>query len=282
MANLTLTIDTGLTYDRLASKLDLKSSDHKQNLPKIANLLNAMAAGTCDFTSGLLDISKYAKGLITFTAAAVNNETLTINDVTFTAKTSGAVAANGEFDLSSTVATQAANLVAAVNASVDSKIDGVITASVFNTYIASITSTGAASNNETFELNGVTFTAKSSGAVAANGEFDVSATPATQATNILAAIQAVADTRVNGVVTAYRTAGVVTIVAIDNTSSSGLNLTEACSNVTASNFALADSGIVVLQADYPGKGALGYTLTESMTGTAVTAFALTNGTTTTL
>jgi hypothetical protein len=77
---------------------------------------------------------------------------------------------------------------------------------------ATITSTGTASNNETMLLCNQTLTAKTSGAVAANGEFNISATPATQATNIAAAINAVAA--LSGVVTATSALGVVTVTAV--------------------------------------------------------------------
>ena len=128
MANIILTLTSSEAYDRLASRLNLKTSDYKANLPKIANVLDGMASGNTDFTSGKLEVSTTAKALITFTGAAVNDETLVINGVTFTAKTSGAVAANGEFNLSVTVATQAANLVAAIQAQTSDAIASVLTA----------------------------------------------------------------------------------------------------------------------------------------------------------
>ncbi len=53
---------------------------------------------------------------------------------------------------------------------------------------ATITSTGTATAAQTMTLCNVVLTAKASGAVAADGEFNVSATVATQATNIAAAI----------------------------------------------------------------------------------------------
>lgn len=128
MANIVLTITSSEDYARLASRLNLKTSSYKANLPKIAEVLGGMAGGMTDFTSGKLEVTTTATALVTFTGAATNNETLVINGVTFTAKTSGAVAANGEFDLSGTVATQAANLVAAISAQVSTAIAGVLTA----------------------------------------------------------------------------------------------------------------------------------------------------------
>lgn len=82
---------------------------------------------------------------------------------------------------------------------------------------ATITSTGTAANNETMRICNQVLTAKTSGAVAASGEFNISATPATQATNIAAAINAVVA--LSGLVSATSNAGVVTVTA----SSPGIN-----------------------------------------------------------
>jgi hypothetical protein len=100
---------------------------------------------------------------------------------------------------------------------------------------ATITSTGTASNNETMLLCNQTLTAKTSGAVAANGEFNISATPTTQATNIAAAINAVAA--LSGVVTATSALGVVTVTAVTpGITGNGLQISESLSNVTATAF----------------------------------------------
>lgn len=75
-----------------------------------------------------------------------------------------------------------------------------------------ITSAGTAGNNETMTLAGQTLTAKSSGAVPADGEFNVSATPATQATNIALAINSMPE--LEGIVTATALLGVVTVTVV--------------------------------------------------------------------
>lgn len=104
---------------------------------------------------------------------------------------------------------------------------GVLTSS------ATLTSTGSAANNETASVANVTLTAKTSGAVAANGEFNISGTVAIQAANIAAAINAVPG--LAGVVTATSLAGVVTITSvIPGKASNGLQISEALTNVTAS------------------------------------------------
>lgn len=66
-----------------------------------------------------------ATGLVTFTGAPSNNETLSIANVTFTAKTSGAT--GNQFDIGGTVTETAENLVTAVNAS--SNLAGIVSAS---------------------------------------------------------------------------------------------------------------------------------------------------------
>lgn len=106
---------------------------------------------------------------------------------------------------------------------------------------ATITSTGAASAAETMSLLNVTLTAKASGAVAASGEFDVSATVATQAANIAAAINAVPSLK--GKVTATSLAGVVTVTAVvPGIVGNGLEISEALTNVAVAQFSGGDDG----------------------------------------
>lgn len=103
----------------------------------------------------------------------------------------------------------------------------------------SITSTGAASNNETMVVCGVTFTAKSSGAT--GNQFNVSGTVATQATNIATAINASAD--VNIYVSASAALGVVTLTALQpGVYGNAFSLTESMSNVTVSAFSGGSDG----------------------------------------
>jgi phage tail sheath gpL-like len=62
------------------------------------------------------------------------------------------------------------------------------------------------------KLANQTLTAKTSGAVAADGEFDISGTVGTQAANIAAAINAMPE--LSGIVTAVANAGVVTVTSV--------------------------------------------------------------------
>lgn len=76
---------------------------------------------------------------------------------------------------------------------------------------ASITSTGTATAAQTMKLCNQTLTAKASGADPEAGEFNVSATPATQAASIALAINSMPE--LQGLVTAEANAGVVTVTA---------------------------------------------------------------------
>lgn len=105
-----------------------------------------------------------------------------------------------------------------------------------------VSSTGPL-NNETAVVAGTTITGKTSGAVAANGEFNISTTPATAAANIVTAINSVAS--LVGVVTATSNLGVVTITSsVPGLVGNGLILTEAMTNVAAAAFSGGTNGTV--------------------------------------
>jgi len=100
-------------------------------------------------------------------------------------------------------------------------------------------SAGGSSAAETCVILNVTFTARAS-APAAN-EFVISATAATQAANMAAAINASAD--LAGKVTATSLLGVVTITAVSpGLAGNGLQLSEALANVALTAFASGVDG----------------------------------------
>lgn len=106
---------------------------------------------------------------------------------------------------------------------------------------ATITSTGSASNGETMSLLNVTLTAKTSGADPTAGEFNISGTVGTQATNIALAINSVAT--LSGKVTATASLGVVTVTsAIAGIIGNGLQISEALTNVTCTQFSGGTNG----------------------------------------
>lgn len=98
-----------------------------------------------------------------------------------------------------------------------------------------ITSTGAAVAAETVTVANIVLTAVASGAVPANGEWNVSAVVATQAASIALAINSIAT--LTNKVTATSNLGIVTVTSvvpgiIGNT----IQLSEAATNVTVAAF----------------------------------------------
>lgn len=100
---------------------------------------------------------------------------------------------------------------------------------------ATLTSTGTASNNETASIANQTITAKTSGAVPANGEFNISGTVATQAANIANAINSLPA--LAGIVTATSALGVTTITSVvPGIVGNALQASEALTNVALAAF----------------------------------------------
>lgn len=83
----------------------------------LQKFLGGMLGGSYDGSLSVVVGSAKAAATLTSTGSATNNQTCTICNVTFTAKSSGAT--GNQFNVSGTVATQAANIAAAVNASAD-------------------------------------------------------------------------------------------------------------------------------------------------------------------
>lgn len=99
-----------------------------------------------------------------------------------------------------------------------------------------ITSGGIATDADTITVANVELLAKTSGAVPADGEFDISAVVATQAANIALAINSVPE--LAGIVTADSALGVVTVTAVaPGAMGNGLQLSENANNVTVTAFA---------------------------------------------
>lgn len=106
---------------------------------------------------------------------------------------------------------------------------------------ATITSTGAAVAADTITVANVVLTAVASGAVPANGEWNVSATPATQAASIALAINSIAG--LSGIAQATSALGVVTVTAVQpGKSGNGLQISESATNVTATAFTAGSDG----------------------------------------
>lgn len=98
---------------------------------------------------------------------------------------------------------------------------------------------GGSANDETCVICGVTFTAKTSGAT--GNQFDISATEATQAQNMVTAFNASDD--LAGIVTASREGAVVTLTAVvPGVMGNGLQISEDLANCTLSDFATEATG----------------------------------------
>lgn len=104
---------------------------------------------------------------------------------------------------------------------------------------ATITSTGAATADETLTVLNVVFTAKNSGAT--GNQFNVSGTPATQAANIAAALNA--SSNLSGKVVATAALGVVTVTSVvPGLVGNGLQISDTLTNVTAAAFSGGSDG----------------------------------------
>ncbi len=101
---------------------------------------------------------------------------------------------------------------------------------------ATITSTGAATANDTVTVANVVLTAVASGAVPANGEWNVSGTVGTQAASIALAINSIPT--LSGIVTATSNLGIVTVTSVaPGLPGNGLAISESADNVTNTAFA---------------------------------------------
>lgn len=92
------------------------ASEPANTLDRFARYNDGMATMALGYTNAAFKIGTVnATGTLTMTGAATAAQTLTIANITFTAETSGAT--GNQYNLSSTVAIQAANIAAAVNGS---------------------------------------------------------------------------------------------------------------------------------------------------------------------
>ena len=105
-----------------------------------------------------------------------------------------------------------------------------------------IASTGP-TNGETCTIAGVTITAETSGAVLASGQFNISSTPTTCASNIAACLNA--TTALAGILTATSALGVVTVTITDHgASGNGIVMANVnLANTTFVSFAGGSSGL---------------------------------------
>lgn len=114
------------TTGQLNELLNLDATDYEGSFRRLVNYFEMIKAKSRNAYLKINRAAVRATGTVTFTGAPTAADTVTINGVAFTARASGAVA--NEFNLSATVGVSAANLAAAINASVTAKIAGYVTA----------------------------------------------------------------------------------------------------------------------------------------------------------
>lgn len=107
--------------------LCLSSGKPKMEAIKVARFFEAAAGGlrSCKFDVFANGVA--ATGTITFSGTGAANDTILVNGVTFTAKTSGAT--GNQWNVGASATASAANLAAAINASATALVSDHVTAS---------------------------------------------------------------------------------------------------------------------------------------------------------
>lgn len=119
----TLIIETTESADEVLSIVDLVNGDQAA-VQSYENYLAGINGGIYRADIDIAVGAVQATATLTSTGIATATETVTIGNVVFTARASGAT--GNEFNVSATVATQAANIAEAINASAD--MTGIATA----------------------------------------------------------------------------------------------------------------------------------------------------------
>lgn len=127
MGSIVIQINSANSNDLINSYVNPRAGLTKENLQSLVNYFGALEGGAYDITTGEITIADRATGTVVFTGNPSNDETVTINGVTFTAKTSGAT--GNQWNIGVGAAANATALAAAINASTTAGIVNVITAS---------------------------------------------------------------------------------------------------------------------------------------------------------
>lgn len=194
----------------------------------IAGLVQAAAVVTCAAVANADTVTIGGQALTatqqnarsTVTCASVSAaDTVTVNGVVFTAVNGGTPTAV-QFDMSGTDTATAASLVAAINASINVLVSGIVTAAnAAGVVTVRAVTAGTAGNSITLvSSNGTRLAASGSGVLAngaavANNQFDFGGTNTQTGAALAAAINASTTALLSGVVEATNAAGAVTISA---------------------------------------------------------------------
>ena len=160
-----------------------------------------------------------ASGTITFGTSVDNNDTITVNGVVFTAKDSGPVTANREFQNHATAATVAANFETVFNATSHASLDGIVSIKRASGVVTVFAATGgtagnsitlASSDGVDLAVSGATL---ANGAAVANNEFDMAGTDTTTATAIAYAIN---NSTTAGVLYNYEASNLTSVITLSS------------------------------------------------------------------
>ena len=127
MGSIVIQFNSADSNDKINSFINPRAGLTKENLQGLYNYLNALEGGAYDLTTGEIVIGNRATGAVVFTGNPSAGETVTINGVVFTARTSGAT--GNEWNIGAGAAANATALANAINASTTAGIVNVITAS---------------------------------------------------------------------------------------------------------------------------------------------------------
>lgn len=120
-----LVINTNLTATQDAANMRLNGTGSYTNVARLVDWLRGFVIGNRTGNMLIKVGAVQATGLVTFTGAPTADETVTIGNVVFTAKDSGAT--GNQFNIGGSVTATALNLATAINASAN--LTGKITAS---------------------------------------------------------------------------------------------------------------------------------------------------------
>jgi hypothetical protein len=169
MANLTVTLFAPESAASLNTKyVGLNQASPKQFLVALENYIGALRGGIMNGgVTVLADDAVWASGTATL-ASAVATNALTVAGVTFTAVAPGTVPSNVQFAIGVTDAESATNLAAAINASANAAVAGVVRAQAVNGVVTvTACQPGTAGNAITLAKTGAPITV--SGATLAGG-----------------------------------------------------------------------------------------------------------------
>ncbi len=138
----TINLTTGNEAVQTIKNIFLKpTSDQREECRAIGDYMTAAAAGlrTCSYDVQVNNgTATAATGTIAFSSFSTANDTILINGVTLTCVASGAT--NNQWNVKSTAALQAAEVIRAINASTTSLVSGQVTASLTSTATVTLTS----------------------------------------------------------------------------------------------------------------------------------------------